>query len=181
MEGMAPVRQDGSMSDISIVPVSYLDARAVALREAMDVEIGARYADRFGSTDVERAAELNRAFAIDPATMVATFIVEIDGVPAAHAALRRLERPGAPGQADVEWELKRLVTLAAHRGRGLSRLLIRAVEDEARRRGASRLILQTGDRQPEAVRLYDYLGYRPIPIYEPYTVMAESLCFERAL
>jgi len=152
--------------------VDWADPRAVALRAAMDDEIMPRYADRFVSTGDADAAARESAFAIDPATMVVTLIATVDGVPAAHAALRILGK---------EYELKRLVTLAEYRGRGLSKALIRAVEAEAAARGARRLILQTGDRQPEAVRLYEHLGYAPIPIYPPYEAIWFSLCYERML
>jgi GNAT superfamily N-acetyltransferase len=152
--------------------VDWTDPRAVALRAAMDEEVGPRYADRFDSPSAETAAELAHAFTIDPDTMVLTLIATVDGVPAAHAALRML---------GTEYELKRLVTLPEHRGHGLSKTLIRAVETEAAARGARRLILQTGDRQPEAVRLYEHLGYTPIPIYPPYEAIWFSLCYERML
>ncbi|TFD85734.1 GNAT family N-acetyltransferase [Cryobacterium lactosi] len=152
--------------------VDWTDPRAVALRAAMDDEIMPRYADRFTAPSAEDAAARDTAFAIDPATMVVTLIATVDGVPAAHAALRML---------GTEYELKRLVTLAGFRGRGLSKALIRAVETEAAARGARRVILQTGDRQPEAVRLYEHLGYTPIPIYPPYESISFSLCYERML
>ncbi|QYF73942.1 GNAT family N-acetyltransferase [Cryobacterium sp. PAMC25264] len=152
--------------------VDWADPRAVGLRRAMDEEVGPRYADRFDNPSAETAAELAQAFAIDPDTMVLTLIATVDGVPAAHAALRML---------GTEYELKRLVTLPEYRGRGLSKALIRAIESAAAERGARRLILQTGDRQPEAVRLYEHLGYSPIPIYPPYSAIWFSLCYERML
>ena len=152
--------------------VDWTDPRAVALRRAMDDEVGPRYADRFENPSAETAAELAQASAIDPDTMVLTLVATVGGVPAAHAALRML---------GTEYELKRLVTLPEYRGRGLSKALIRAIEDAAAERGARRLVLQTGDRQPEAVRLYEHLGYTPIPIYPPYSAIWFSLCYERML
>jgi GNAT superfamily N-acetyltransferase len=155
-----------------IVRVDWHDERAIALRAAMDAEIAPRYADLTESASPERGQEVARAFAIDPADVVVTYLVLDGDTPAAHAALRLL---------DGEWELKRLVTLPAFRGRGYSRALIAAVEDDIRARGGRRLILQTGERQPEAVRLYEGLGFTRIPVYEPYIAIAESLCFERVL
>lgn len=157
---------------VQIHAVDWADPRAVALRRAMDDEIMPRYADRFGDPTAPDAAARDAAFAIDPATMVLTLLATVDGVPVAHAALRLL---------GDEYELKRLVTLADYRGRGISKALIRAVEAAAAERGARRLILQTGDRQPEAVRLYEHLGYRPIPIYPPYGAIGFSRCYERML
>jgi GNAT superfamily N-acetyltransferase len=169
-----------SGDDVRILPVDWADPRAVALRAAMDDEIMPRYHDRFGAADTaadadadaDAAAERAAAFAIDSDTMVLTLIATVDGAPAAHAALRLL---------GTEYELKRLVTLPRFRGRGLSTALIRAVEAAAADRGARRLILQTGDRQPEAVSVYERLGYTPIPIYPPYEAIWFSLCYERKL
>ena len=157
---------------VQIVEVDWADPRAVSLRAAMDEEIMPRYADRFEDPDPEGETARASAFAIDPDTMVVTLIATVGGVPAAHAALRML---------GTEYELKRLVTLPEYRGRGLSKALIRTVEAAAADRGAARLILQTGDRQPEAVRLYEHLGYTPIPIYPPYSAIWFSLCYERML
>jgi GNAT superfamily N-acetyltransferase len=157
---------------LTIERVDWHDERAIALREAMDAEISPRYADLLETTGPERAQEVALAFAIDPADIVTTYLVLDGDTPVAHAALRLL---------GDEWELKRLVTLPAFRGRGLSRALIAAVEADVVRRGGRRLILQTGDRQPEAVRLYEGLGFTRIPLYEPYLAITGSLCFEHTL
>lgn len=167
LESAAP-----AAGETTIVRVDWNDERAVALRAAMDAEIAPRYADLADSADAERGAEVARAFAIDPADIAVTYLVLDGDAPVAHAALRSLHG---------EWELKRLVTLPAFRGRGYSRALIAAVEEDVVLRGGRRLILQTGNRQPEAVRLYEGLGFTRIPVYEPYLAIRESLCFERIL
>ena len=50
----------------------------------------------------------------------------------------------------------------AARGRGVSKLVLGALEDVARDRGWTTLRLETGPRQPEAIGLYTAAGYRPI-------------------
>ncbi|WP_307852411.1 GNAT family N-acetyltransferase [Glaciihabitans sp. dw_435] len=160
------------VSTPTIEIVEWDDPRAVSLRAAMDAEIGPRYAGRKSAATAEENAIIDAAFALDPRDIVATFIALDGDVPVAHAALRRL---------GTEWELKRLVTLAGYRGRGISRALIASVELEVVRRGGSRVILQTGDRQPEAVGLYEALGYVRIPTFEPYTVFSGSICFAHAV
>ncbi|MGI9823726.1 GNAT family N-acetyltransferase [Agromyces sp. Marseille-Q5079] len=152
--------------------VDWHDPRAVALRAAMDDEVGARYAVDLADLDPATVAATSAALAIDPETIAATLIASVDGVAVGHAALRRL---------GADWELKRVVTLPSHRGRGISRALIEEIEHLVVERGGSRLILQTGNRQPEAIRLYEWLGYRPIPIYEPYSVLPMSRCYARDL
>nr|WP_239178011.1 GNAT family N-acetyltransferase [Actinoplanes octamycinicus] len=59
-------------------------------------------------------------------------------------------------------ELKRMFTLAEARGRGVARRMLAAVEESARAAGCSRVILETGDRQPEAIALYESAGYQRI-------------------
>ena len=59
-------------------------------------------------------------------------------------------------------ELKRMFTIPAARGRGVARRLLAAVEESARADGRRRVILETGDRQPEAIALYTSAGYRRI-------------------
>jgi GNAT superfamily N-acetyltransferase len=81
-----------------------------------------------------------------------------------------------------EWEVKRVIVDGTRRGRGLGRALMNEIIDIARQGGARRLILQAGDRQPEAVGLYSSLGFTPIPVYAPYAEhMPQSLCFELIL
>jgi GNAT superfamily N-acetyltransferase len=67
------------------------------------------------------------------------------------------------------------------RGRGLGRLLLVELEAEALRLGYRGVVLETGDRQPEALGLYRSSGYERIPCYPPYDSRALSLCFEKRL
>ena len=62
----------------------------------------------------------------------------------------------------VTLEIKRMFVVAECRGRGLSRQVLGALEDRARRLGATRVVLETGERQPEAMRLYETSGYERI-------------------
>ena len=78
-------------------------------------------------------------------------------------------------------ELKRMYVVPEARGRGLGRLLLVALEDEARRLGYDGIVLETGDRQPEALGLYASAGYERMPCYGVYATRALSLCFEKRL
>ena len=82
---------------------------------------------------------------------------------------------------DGRIELKRMYVRPAYRGRGLSRAILAALEDEARAEGATTVILETGDRQAEAIALYERHGYESIPKYGPYVESAISLCYEKRL
>jgi GNAT superfamily N-acetyltransferase len=137
---------------------------AVRLRAAMTTEMDRRYADR--------AVELPLGMAVDPADLRYTAVAYLDGHAVGHVALRRL---------GLEIELKRLFVEVDRRGGGIARVLLTAAELAARDLGARRVILQTGDRQPEAVAAYQRAGYTPIPVFPPYVELPFSLCFEKRL
>ncbi len=154
--------------------VAWDDPRAVELRRQMDVEMTARYTDPGVQEPAEVVARRVAALTVDPASIRATVLaVEADGEAVGHAALR---------VHHGDWEVKRVVVGAGQRGRGVGRALLAELERVARAGGARRLVLQTGDRQPEAVALYERVGYTPIPVYEPYVeAIPRSLCFEKRL
>jgi len=56
-------------------------------------------------------------------------------------------------------ELKRMYTVSWARGRGVGRAVLAAVERSARDHGRKRMILECGDRQPEAIAMYEACGY----------------------
>jgi GNAT superfamily N-acetyltransferase len=158
-----------------MISVAWDDPRAVEFRRVMDVEMTERYSGYTREPEsAETIARRQASLAVDPATVIATvLVVDDDGTPLAHAALRTLRG---------DWEVKRVIVSAGQRGRGIGRALMNHLEQLAREGGAPRIILQTGDRQPEAVALYERVGYTPIPIYEPYVeTIPNSLCFEKVL
>ncbi|WP_235928892.1 GNAT family N-acetyltransferase [Marisediminicola senii] len=157
---------------IRTIRVPWTDPRAVALRELMDREIVERYTGRHDD-DPDFASKAAVAFALDPADVVAVVLgIDDAGEAVAHAALRRLAG---------RYEVKRVIVLPQARGAGVGRLMMAAIEEAARECGADSVILQTGDRQPDAVALYSRIGYRPIPVYEPYRAVTNSMCFEKQL
>jgi putative acetyltransferase len=82
---------------------------------------------------------------------------------------------------ETRGELKRMYVVPEQRGRGLGRRLLDELEAEATRLGYRAVVLETGDRQPEALGLYRSSGYERIPCYPPYDSRALSLCFEKRL
>jgi GNAT superfamily N-acetyltransferase len=78
-------------------------------------------------------------------------------------------------------ELKRMYVVPERRGVGLGRRLLVELEAHAARLGYSGIVLETGDRQAEAVGLYESFGYERIPCYPPYDSRALSLCLEKRL
>lgn len=86
---------------------------------------------------------------------------------------------GTPAVATAE--LKRIWTHAAHRRRGLARIVLAELERRAAARGYERLYLTTGPRQPEAAGLYLTTGYTPL--FDPDAPATEPgpLAFEKWL
>jgi ribosomal protein S18 acetylase RimI-like enzyme len=78
-------------------------------------------------------------------------------------------------------ELKRMYTSPAARGLGVARRMLAAVEESARAAGCRRVILETGDRQPEAIALYTSAGYRRIEDFGHYRGHEGVLSFARDL
>lgn len=159
------------MGELTIARVDWLDPRALALREAMDVEMGILYSGRNTMPDVDDAA-ISRALTIDPTTIVDTVLV-LDGDRAVgHAALR-------PWGDDLE--VKKVFVDSEYRGRGVSKAVMAELEVLAIGRGIRRLVLQTGDLQLEAIGLYERIGYTPIAVYGAYGVIPFARCFEKSL
>jgi GNAT superfamily N-acetyltransferase len=139
----------------------------------MEVEMSSLYADKQSDLSPEQEAALDSALEVDPANVFVTVLVSDAGVPVGHAALKRF---------GDDLEMKRVIVDATRRGAGIGALLMAELEKAARAGAARRIILQTGDRQPEAVRLYERSGYTPIPVYEPYlSAIPFSQCFELVL
>lgn len=86
-------------------------------------------------------------------------------------------QPVSPGVG----EIKRMYVDPSSRGWGLSRVLLTAVESQARTLGLTRLRLETGTRQTEAIALYTNHGYTPIPPYPPFENEQASLCYAKDL
>jgi putative acetyltransferase len=77
-------------------------------------------------------------------------------------------------------EIKRLYVQEAHRGLGLSRTLMSAIEAEILAQGIDCARLEMGIYQPEADALYRSIGYRDIPPFGDYLVDPLSQFLEKA-
>jgi GNAT superfamily N-acetyltransferase len=85
------------------------------------------------------------------------------------------------GDAGAVGEIKRMYTRPAARRSGVARALLVAIEERAVGLGYARLVLETGTRQPEAIRLYESFGYEPVTPYGQYRDHPESRCFGKDL
>lgn len=78
-------------------------------------------------------------------------------------------------------ELKRMFVRPGNRGRRIGERILRHLEELGRREGFPLARLETGIRQPEALRLYERAGYRLIPPFGDYAPSDTSVFMERRL
>jgi GNAT superfamily N-acetyltransferase len=152
----------GSAVDIREEP--YDGPTATALINAVQAE----YVVRYGGPDESP---------VDPGEFAPPnglfFVGYLDGEPVATGGLRR----HGPG----EFEIKRMFVVGPHRGKGLSRIMLATLEDRAKTLGATRIVLETGQMQPEAIRLYQTSGYDQIDGFGHYADAPLSLSFAKLL
>jgi GNAT superfamily N-acetyltransferase len=78
-------------------------------------------------------------------------------------------------------EVKRMFTAPAARGKGYASKVLRELEKWAGELGYEKCILETGIKQPEAIRLYQKNNYSQVPNFGPYAGVANSVCFEKII
>lgn len=78
-------------------------------------------------------------------------------------------------------EVKRIYVVPQRRGQQIARLIMQALEQFARENGFSETWLETGLRQPAAIRLYENLGYMRIAGFGDYKDDPLSVCYAKRL
>lgn len=97
----------------------------------------------------------------------------LDGDPVAMGGLRLI--------ADDVAEIKRMYVVPRARGRGFARVVLGRLEELAREAGATRVVLETGLGQPEAMQLYQTSGYRLIEPFGHYRCAPTSRSYGKNL
>jgi putative acetyltransferase len=82
---------------------------------------------------------------------------------------------------DTSAELKRMFVKPDERGQGIASSILTELELWAKEIGFSYSILETGDKQHEAIALYQKIGYVIIPNYGQYSGMESSICMRKEL
>ena len=83
----------------------------------------------------------------------------------------------SPGVAEV----KRMYTKPEHRGRGVAQAVLAELEQWGSELDFAECVLETGKKQPEAIRLYQKSGYDLIPNYGQYIGVENSVCMKKAV
>jgi GNAT superfamily N-acetyltransferase len=137
---------------IDVLPYDHPDAVPLI------AEVQQEYVVRYGEVDLTP---------VDPAQFApphGLFLVAYLGArPVACGGWRVHDGPAGP-----EAELKRMYVSPAARGRGAARALLAELERTAVAAGYSRMVLETGMKQPEAIGLYTSAGYAEVPRFGYY-------------
>jgi GNAT superfamily N-acetyltransferase len=126
------------------------------------------YVDRYGGPDTTP---------VDPSEFAAPrgcFVVGyLDTEPVAMGGIRRLD--------DHTVEIKRMFVTVECRGRGFARVVLSRLEELAVEVGATRVVLESGLKQPEAMALYASAGYDRIDGFGHYRDEPLSVSFGKTL
>ncbi len=155
------------MNDDLRIERAPLDApAAVALMRALDEESQSRY-----------PFDLSKHFRVDSSEFApgrGLFVLAMAGDEALGCGAIRLLESG-------DAEIKRMFVAPAGRRRGVARAVLAALEAEARNLGGRRMVLETGNKQVEALALYRREGFEEIPRYVPYVDAQHSVCMAKPL
>ncbi|MZD10292.1 GNAT family N-acetyltransferase [Streptomyces sp. SID5785] len=154
-------------------PVSFGHPDAIALNDRVQLEYAERYGDEGDVTP------------LDPTMFDAPhglYLIAYDDrdTPLATGGWRTQDE-NEEGYADGDAELKRMYVTPEARGLGLARRILAALEADARAAGRTRMVLETGTKQPEAIALYASSGYTPCAKFGHYRFDELSRCFAKAL
>jgi GNAT superfamily N-acetyltransferase len=150
---------------LHLVPTRY-DAAVV---RTLVEEVQQVYVERYGGPDETPMAP--EEFSAPHGHFVVGYL---GGTPVAMGGWRlRADATGTALPGVNPAEIKRMFVRAHLRGRGLARLVLAGLETAAAAAGVDWLVLETGERQPEAIGLYRSSGYADIGGFGLY---ADEVC-----
>lgn len=76
-------------------------------------------------------------------------------------------------------EIKRMYVKVTYRGSGVANTVLSSLEEWASEEGFTKCVLETGNRQIDAIKFYKKSGYRSVTNYGQYAQMEDSNCFEK--
>ena len=130
----------------------------------LDNELNERYGELMQSTYDQH----NHIIDIDTAV-----IAYSNGQPAGCACFKKYD--------DTSAEIKRMFVKHTERRRGIAYKILSELELWAKERGFKDTILETGDKQHEAIALYQKLGYAITENYGQYSDLETSICMRKEL
>ena len=97
----------------------------------------------------------------------------MDNIPVGCGAIKQYDNTSV--------EVKRMFVPKEFRGKGIATQLLTELEIWAKELKFSKIILETGLKQKNAVALYKKNDYANIPNYSPYENTKTSVCFQKIL
>lgn len=158
---------------IQLLPVPYDHPDAVKLNDQVQLEYEARYGGEGDLTFLDPSM-------FSPPRGLYLIAYDATGAPVATGGWRSQDE-NEEGYADGDAELKRMYVIPEARGLGLARRILAELEQDARAAGRLRMVLETGDQQPEAIALYSSTGYTPAPKFGYYRFHDSSRCMAKPL
>ncbi|MER7926158.1 MULTISPECIES: GNAT family N-acetyltransferase [unclassified Streptomyces] len=158
---------------MNIRPVPFDHPDAVKLDDQVQAEYHARYGDGGDATTLDPAD-------FTPPNGVYLIAYDENDSPVATGGWRTQDA-NDEGNEDGDAELKRMYVIEQARGLGLARRMLATLEENARAAGRTRMVLETGTKQPEAIALYTSSGYEPCAKFGYYRFHADSRCFAKKL
>lgn len=76
-------------------------------------------------------------------------------------------------------EIKRMFVRPEHRGTGVAQAVLTELERWAQELRYTGYVLETGQKQPEAIQFYLKSGYQRIPNYGQYVGIENSVCMQK--
>jgi GNAT superfamily N-acetyltransferase len=145
------IKTDSSNSDFKSL-VKLLDAD-LAIRDGDDHA----FYDQFNKTD----------------KLKYVIVLYQDNVPVACGAIRELQ--------EGIMEIKRMFVQPDYRRQGFAQVVVKNLENWAFELGSIKCILETGKNQPEAIQLYQKIGFEIIENYGQYAGVDNSVCMQKIL
>ncbi len=156
-----------------IQQLGYDHPDALTLNDQVQLEYAERYGDEGDITPLDAAMFL-------PPRGLYLIAYDPEGRPVATGGWRSQDA-NEENYRDGDAELKRMYVVPEARGRGLARRILAALEADARAAGRTRMVLETGIKQPEAITLYTSTGYEPCEKFGHYRTYDTSRCFAKRL
>lgn len=150
---------------------AYDDPAVEGLIQQLLVDLDERYGAQEDDDASGWIAEVTPAKVVPPDGVF--LVAHVDGEPIGCGGVKRFDA--------ITAEVKRMYTAPRGRRQGVARSILEQLEDEARALGYTKIRLETGTAQPEAMRLYESMDYAAIPSYGRYSADPRSRCFEKPL
>jgi GNAT superfamily N-acetyltransferase len=100
-------------------------------------------------------------------------VIYLENVPVACGCFKKQEKKTI--------EIKRMFVSPDARGLGLAKRILQELELWARALGYTFSVLETLNKQQEAIGLYQKVGYEIVDNYEPYVGLENSICMRKQI